>query len=108
MIEGCGYASLNYRWISERYSSFAYVDRVAVAEAARGLGVGGLLYDNVMQHYTGTRPVLMAEVNLQPPNPGSLRFHERNGFTAIGERWEHDRSKGVVYLERALTDAWEG
>ena len=103
MVEGNGHSSLNYQWISKRYASFAYVDRVAVAEDARSFGVGGLLYDAVIRHYRGNRPVLTAEVNLEPPNPGSLRFHERNGFTAVGERWEDDRSKGVVYLERGLS-----
>jgi len=102
MCEGLDYASLNYKWLSERYQRFAYVDRIAVDEAARGQGIGEVLYGTVIERFTGERPVLLAEVNLEPPNPGSLRFHERLGFRAVGERWAADHAKGVVYLERQL------
>ena len=102
MLEGLGYESLNYRWLSERYDRFAYVDRIAVAEAARGRRIGEALYAAAIEAFAGNRPVLLAEVNLEPPNPGSLRFHKRLGFREVGERWEADRSKGVVYLERTL------
>ena len=102
MREGLDYASLNYRWLSERYERFAYVDRVAVDAAARGKGLGEALYAAVVERFEAERPVLLAEVNLEPPNPGSLRFHKRAGFREVGERWEADRSKGVVYLARDL------
>ena len=102
MLEGLGYESLNYRWLSERYDRFAYIDRIAVAEAARGRRIGEALYTAAIEAFAGNRPVLLAEVNLEPPNPGSLRFHKRLGFREVGERWEADRSKGVVYLERTL------
>ena len=102
MLEGLGYESLNYRWLSERYDRFAYVDRIAVAEAARGRRIGEALYAAAIEAFAGHRPFLLAEVNLEPPNPGSLRFHKRLGFREVGERWEADRSKGVVYLERTL------
>ena len=104
MVEGNRYDSKNYAWVMDNYVSFAYVDRVAVSEAARGLGVGGMLYEKAFQHYQGERPVVLAEVNLEPPNPGSLKFHQRHGFVEVGQRWEDDRSKGVVYLERSLVD----
>lgn len=102
MFEGLEYDSLNYRWLSERYDRFAYVDRIAVAGEARGQGVGEALYGAVVERYSGVRPVLLAEVNLAPPNSGSLKFHQRLGFRPVGERWEADREKGVVYLEKAL------
>lgn len=104
MLEGTAYASPNYRWIAERYPAFAYVDRIATAERARGLGVGGRLYNAAIDHYRGVRPALLAEVNLAPPNPGSLRFHERHGFAEVGQRWSEDRRKGVVYLAHPLAD----
>jgi predicted GNAT superfamily acetyltransferase len=28
---------------------------------------------------------LCCEVNVEPPNPGSLRFHERIGFAEVGQ-----------------------
>jgi predicted GNAT superfamily acetyltransferase len=76
MVEGVDYGSLNYQWISRRYVSFAYVDRIAVAETARGLGIGQRLYEKAFRNYGGSRPVLMAEVNLEPPNPGLARDNQ--------------------------------
>lgn len=102
MSEGLDYASLNYRWLSERYDRFAYVDRVAVASEGRGMGIGGALYDAAVTHFDGVRPMLVAEVNLAPPNPGSARFHERAGFKRVGERWSDDNLKGVVYFAKPL------
>ena len=102
MLEGLDYASLNYKWLSDRYLRFAYVDRVAVTDAMRGQRVGEALYAAVVERFSGERDVLLAKVNLAPPNPGSLRFHKRQGFCEIGERWQIEGEKGVVYLERRL------
>ena len=102
LIEGRDYASLNYQWLSERYKDFAYVDRIAVAASARGLRIGAALYSAMVSHYEGRRDILLAEVNLAPPNPGSLRFHQRHGFVRVGERWDDKGGKGVVYLARNL------
>ena len=103
MLEGQDYGSANYRWLSERYVTFVYVDRIVVSPQARNQGVGAQLYEKIFDHYSGRRPVLLAEVNLAPPNPASLRFHIRVGFrNTERERWETDGSRGVVYLERPL------
>lgn len=102
MAEGLDYQSLNYRWISERYDRFAYVDRIAVHPEHRGTGLGRALYQAAFNALAGTRELLLCEVNLEPPNPGSLRFHQSLGFRQVGERWLPDRTKGVVYLRRDL------
>lgn len=102
MLEGLNYASLNYKWVSERYEQFAYVDRVAVDAAQRSGGIGAALYAAAYEKFAGKRHVFLAEVNLAPPNPGSLRFHKREGFREVGERWETEGEKGVVYLEKRL------
>jgi len=102
LVEGAPYASLNYAWVSERFDRFAYVDRVAVAPEHRSGGIGGVLYEAVIAHFSGQRLALLAEVNLAPPNPGSARFHARFGFEEIGERWYDDDTKGVVYVRRWL------
>lgn len=88
-LEGSGlpYESENYRWFSEQYDDFLYVDRVAVAARAQGRGIGSRLYHAFIDHARSLGiDTVCAEVNLRPPNPGSLRFHERAGFTVLGEQ----------------------
>lgn len=101
LSEGCAYDSPNYTWVSKRYDRFGYVDRVAVAPARRGQGVGGQLYNALEDALKGERPLLLCEVNEQPPNPGSLRFHRRRGFAEAG-RQVFAADKAVVYLSKSL------
>ena len=83
---GVPYWSGNYEWFAARYASFLYLDRVVVAERMRGEGVGSRIYDE-MHAFAATRwPCVALEVNLKPPNPGSVRFHERLGYSRIGVR----------------------
>jgi uncharacterized protein len=78
------YASLNFRWFKARYHDFAYVDRIAVAEHARRLGLGSALYADFERHFTGRTSRLACEVNLEPPNEVSMAFHRRHGFVQVG------------------------
>lgn len=80
------YGSLNFQWFKARYDDFAYVDRVAVAAAARRLGLGSALYEDFEKHFTGRAPRLACEVNLRPPNEVSMAFHRRHGFVQVGEQ----------------------
>jgi len=84
LLPNTRYASLNYAWFNERYSSFLYVDRIAVAEKHRDKGIGSMLYEYVIEHALQGNSPVVAEVNLTPPNPGSMRFHERLGFSQVG------------------------
>ena len=84
LLPNTRYASLNYAWFNERYSSFLYVDRIAVAEKHRDKGIGSMLYEYVIEHALQGNSPVVAEVNLTPPNPGSMRFHERHGFSQVG------------------------
>jgi hypothetical protein len=100
--EGLDYASDNYRWFSQRYARFAYVDRVVVDSGRRGGGLGGALYGGLVRDLAGQRPVLTCEVNERPPNPASLRFHERFGFTPVGRQETEGGGKSVVLLAKSL------
>jgi hypothetical protein len=89
----------NHDWFLHRYDRFLYVDRVAVAAHARGRGLARAAYDALGPAMAG-RSVLCCEVNVAPPNPASLRFHQRLGFAEAGRAHLPDRGKTVVYLTR--------
>ena len=95
---GSAYDSPNYRWFQARYDSFLYVDRVAVAAGARDSGCGSLLYRAVFEYADLHQTPVMAEVNVRPPNPGSLRFHTRHGFVEVGQQ-DHGHT-AVTMLRR--------
>lgn len=100
---GLEYWSLNYRWFMERGGDFLYLDRIVVAERVRRTGVGRVLYDDIDRFASGRWPRITLEVNLLPPNPGSLLFHERQGFRRLGVREEDGGTKAVVLMERATS-----
>ena len=88
-------AGANHRWFAKRYKSFVYLDRIAINSSHQNRGLGALLYQAVEQHMlrSAEHSLLCCEVNLEPPNPGSLRFHNRIGFTEVGQ---HSPQQGYV------------
>lgn len=102
LFAGHAYESPNYRWFSRRHERFAYVDRIVVAEEARGRGLGAALYDDFARFSAPHAPVLTCEVNLRPRNEPSLRFHERLGFRRVGTQLTDGGRKQVVLLEKPL------
>lgn len=97
------YDSANYAWFNARFDDFLYVDRVIVAAAARGSGVGRALYeDAIAQAARDGRARVCAEVNVEPPNPGSMAFHARLGFSVLAERDNPSAGKRVAMLERPI------
>ncbi len=109
-LEGPGlpYESLNYRWFSSQFDSFLYVDRVVVDQSLRAGGLGRALYGALGTSAAGRWPRICAEVNVEPPNPRSLRFHERFGFQSVGEQDTEGGKKRVRLLEYTVPQACEG
>jgi predicted GNAT superfamily acetyltransferase len=100
--ETAAYDGFNFRWFAARYPRFVYIDRVVVAEAARGRGIGQALYAELFRRARASgRSVVTLEINADPPNPGSLRFHTRLGFTEVGAA-ETPSGKAVTYHVRDL------
>jgi uncharacterized protein len=100
---GLDYWSLNYRWFADRGNDFLYLDRIVVAERARRTGVGRAMYDDIERFAATMWRCITLEVNLLPPNPGSLAFHERMGFRQVGVREEDGGMKAVALMERATS-----
>lgn len=91
---GSDYDSVNYRWFMEHHPTSLYLDRVAIDESMRGRGIGSQLYSEVARVMQVDHPdatALTLEVNVDPPNVPSLRFHERLGFSEVGRQM----SKGI-------------
>ena len=85
--EGADYASENYRYFASRYDSFLYVDRIVVAIEFQRTGIGRLVYQDLER--TAREEGLghiACEVNLKPPNPDSIAFHERIGFREVAQQ----------------------
>ncbi len=80
------YGSPNFGWFTERVDRFAYIDRIAVAESQRGQGWGPDLYHD-FEKWARKRNLsaMTAEVNVEPPNPRSARFHQLFGFEEMQE-----------------------
>jgi predicted GNAT superfamily acetyltransferase len=99
---GLDYWSQNYAWFTARYREFLYLDRVVVAPRARRSGIGRALYDHMHATVAGRWPRITLEVNLEPPNPISIAFHEAMGYRAVGVREYEDGAKAVQMFAREL------
>lgn len=101
------YPSPNMRWFEDYAArtgtSIVYVDRIAFLPSARGKGLGQMLYEAAFAHFSDVDEI-GCEVNTQPPNPGSHRFHQRLGFRQIGSQDFVPGEKSVEYYTRRLRD----
>lgn len=97
--EGKEYDSVNYLWFSNYYDRFLYIDRVVVSLGMQGKGLGNILYKSVFSHakLIGV-PYVAVEIDINPPNPGSLKFHEKFGFAEVGKQTVA-QGKKVVSLQ---------
>ena len=80
------YESPNFLWFKARYDRFVYVDRVIVAPHARGQGLARAFYLDLIEKARGAGHArIVCEINLDPPNPGSVAFHDAMGFVEMGQ-----------------------
>lgn len=100
---GATYESENFRWFEQRGEPHFYVDRIVVADGMRGRNVGELLYNAVFEHAlaNGVNQVT-CEVNIDPPNPGSMKFHGRLGFIEVGQQATKEGTVTVAMLSRKI------
>jgi len=99
---GLAYASPNYRWFSENYKDFGYVDRVAVSPTARRLGIASRLYEDFAATLAGSVEVMTCEVNIRPPNQSSMQYHVQLGFVQVATQETDSGRKEVALLEMKL------
>jgi len=103
LVQGQPYESENYRWFEERGVRHQYIDRIVVSPSAKGTGVGRAFYESVFERARerGANEVT-AEVNLDPPNPSSVAFHERLGFRKLAEQDTKGGTIRVALLARSV------
>ncbi len=100
------YDGTHFLWFRSRFERFIYIDRVIVAEAYRRRGLGRLLYTELFRRAIRlghTR--IVCEVNVQPPNPTSDRFHAALGFEEVGQATVDQGAKVVRYLSASLRES---
>jgi uncharacterized protein len=99
MAPGSHYDSDNYRWFASRYGEFFYyLDRIVIAEEMRRRGLAAFVYDAMEEIAYGFGRMTL-EVNVDPPNVGSLAFHERRGYREVGRRGEPGHVVGLMAKE---------
>lgn len=97
------YENPNFAWFKATGKPFVYIDRIIVSIAARGLGIGRLLYDDLLAMAEQARQYrVVCEVSIEPPNPVSEAFHVAMGFDAVGQATIHNGAKTVRYFEKTL------
>jgi predicted GNAT superfamily acetyltransferase len=97
------YDNVNFNWFRQRYRRFVYIDRVVVAAQARGQGIARKMYSDLkMAAKNADHTVLCCEVNIDPPNVASDRFHEGFGFEEVGQAFLAKRAKTVRYLSLSI------
>jgi predicted GNAT superfamily acetyltransferase len=105
LSDTAGYDSDFYRWFTERYDNFLYIDRIIVANWARGQGVAKHLYQTIEQAAQDKKMAVVADVYSEPPNVASLHLHLTRGFQSIGAQYFPDRNKTAAkfmkYVEQA-------
>ncbi len=99
---GLPYKSPNYRWFSDSYRDFGYIDRVAVTATARRSGVATRLYRDFAATLGADVSVMTCEVNIRPANESSMRYHENFGFIQVGTQETEGGKKEVALLEMKL------
>jgi hypothetical protein len=97
--EGADYSSPNYRYFADNYDAFHYVDRIVVGADFRRQGVGSGLYRALFEA-AADAPRVTCEVNVRPPNPGSVQFHASLGFVIVAEQDTDGGDKRVALMVR--------
>ena len=94
------YDSVYFRWFTQRYQNFLYIDRIVVADWAQRQGVGLALYQDVELLAASLPAVLVTDVYSIPANEASLAFHHHFGFQLIGTQEVENGAKTVAKFFR--------
>lgn len=101
--QDAAYDNQNFRWFLDRFERFVYIDRIILAKEGRGQGLARVMYEDLFGEAKAAGHVrAVCEVNIDPPNEGSLAFHRSMGFLALADVDLKGGSKRVRYLVKEL------
>tara|TARA_Y100000741_G_scaffold257211_1_gene198324 strand:- start:2 stop:496 length:495 start_codon:yes stop_codon:yes gene_type:complete len=99
---GLEYESLNYKWFSDKFSDFAYIDRIAVKDEFRGKGIGKSLYVDLEKSVMKDIKRIACEFNIKPPNLVSKKFHEGLSYKRVGTQLTENETKEVSLMIKEI------
>jgi len=99
---GLEYESLNYKWFSDKFSDFAYIDRIAVKDEFRGKGIGKSLYVDLEKSVMKDIKRIACEFNIKPPNLVSKKFHEGLAYKRVGTQLTENETKEVSLMIKEI------
>ena len=103
MCYGTPYINANFQWFSDRLKDFVYIDRVVVDAAFAGHGVGSALYQDLANFARRIDITsLVCEINVEPPNPASMAFHQKWHFKEIGSEARDDGQRRIAMMVAEL------
>jgi predicted GNAT superfamily acetyltransferase len=100
LASGASYTSLNYQWFSVRFNDFLYVDRIVIDSSFHRQGIASRFYAQAWDTACQRSIPLTCEVNVEPPNPQSMAFHEALGFHELGRQPTEGGAKQVSLMAR--------
>ena len=86
LMPDASYDSPNFTWFREHYSDFVYIDRIVIAGAHRGAGLGRVFYADVQSFAEVRSPRLACEVFVSSGRDPALLFHGSFGFSEVGQQ----------------------
>tara|TARA_B100001175_G_scaffold199507_1_gene169426 strand:- start:7 stop:510 length:504 start_codon:yes stop_codon:yes gene_type:complete len=96
--ESSDYKSMNYKFFCKKETKFLYIDRIAIKNEYRRKGIGKSLYKKLDSIANDKNLPLCCEVNKEPLNDISIRFHKDFGFYEVGEHNFKDHR--VAYFKK--------
>ncbi|MBS0213120.1 MAG: GNAT family N-acetyltransferase [Proteobacteria bacterium] len=96
------YESPNFLWFREQYPDFIYIDRIVIAGAHRGEGIGHVFYADVQSFAEVRSQRLTCEVFVTGHNDAALLFHGGFGFRQVGQQVQPGSGLRASYLVKDL------
>jgi len=96
------YDSPNFLWFRERYPEFVYIDRIVIAGAHRGAGLGRIFYADVQSFAEVRSPLIACEVFVTGGRDPALLFHGSFGFHEVGQQVVPGIGLRAAYLVKDL------